>query len=117
MVTKHKIDGKKIEVNKTIIQKEIITEKANLDLVNAEMQLNIANTTIATVNTQIELAKKIYDNTVLQNQQGMANITDLLLADNSLRESQQNYIVALINLRRAELEYKRVTGNLIVNKK
>jgi OMF family outer membrane factor len=117
MVTKHKIDGKKIEVNRTIIQKEIVTEKANLDLVNAEMQLSIANTTIATVNTQIELAKKIYTNTVLQNQQGMANITDLLLADNSLRESQQNYIVALINLRRAELEYKRVTGNLIVNKK
>ena len=117
MVTKHKIDGKKIEVNKTIIQKEILTEKANLDLVNAEMQLSIANTTIATVNTQIELAKKIYNNTVLQNQQGMANITDLLLADNSLRESQQNYIVALINLRRAELEYKRVTGNLIANKK
>lgn len=117
MVTKHKIDGKKIEVNKTIIQKEIATEKANLDLVNAEMQLSVANTTIATVNTQIELAKKIYNNTVLQNQQGMANITDLLLADNSLREAQQNYIVALVNLRRAELEYKRVTGNLIANKK
>ncbi|MDO9256978.1 MAG: TolC family protein [Bacteroidales bacterium] len=117
MVTRHKIDGKKIEVNKTIIQKEIATEKANLDLVNAEMQLNIANTTIATVNTQIELAKKIYNNTVLQNQQGIANITDLLLADNSLREAQQNYIVALINLRRAELEYKKVTGNLITNRK
>ena len=117
MVTKHKIDGKEIEVNKTILQKEILTEKANLDLVNAEMQLSIANTTIATLNTQIELAKKIYNNTVLQNQQGMANITDLLLADNSLREAQQNYIVALINLRRAELEYKRVTGNLIANKK
>ena len=117
MVTRHKIDGKKIEVNKTIIQKEILTEKANLDLVNAEMQLNIANSTIATVNTQIVLAKKIYNNTVLHNQQGMANITDLLLADNSLRESQQNYIVALINLRRAELEYKRVTGNLITNSK
>ncbi|MFZ4547499.1 MAG: TolC family protein [Bacteroidales bacterium] len=117
MVTKHKIDGKKIEVNKTIIQKEIVTEKAHLDLVNAEMQFNLANTTIATVNTQIELAKKIYNNTVLQNQQGMATITDLLLADNSLHESQQNYIVALINFRRAELEYKRVTGNLIANKK
>lgn len=117
MITKHKIYGKKIEVNKTIIQKEILTEKANLDLVNAKMQFNLANTTIATVNTQIELAKKIYHNTVLQNQQGMANITDLLLADYSLRESQQNYIVALINLHRAELEYKRVTGNLITNSK
>jgi OMF family outer membrane factor len=53
---------------------------------------------------------------VLQNKQGMATITDLLLADNSLRESQQNYIVAMVNLRKAELEYKRVTGNLITIK-
>ncbi|KAF0202953.1 MAG: outer membrane efflux [Bacteroidetes bacterium] len=113
MITRHKIKGKKIEVNKTIIQKEIVTEKANLDRVNAEMEYNIANTTIATVSTQVNLAKKIYSNTVLQNQHGMANITDLLLADNALREAQQNYIVALINLRRAELEYKRVTGNLL----
>jgi len=113
MVTRHKIDGKKIEVNKTIIQKEIIAEKTNLDQINAKMQYNIATTTLATVKTQIELAEKIYDNTVLQNQQGMANITDLLLADNSLREAQQTYSVALINLRRAELEHKRVTGNLI----
>lgn len=113
MITQHKIKGKKIEVNKTIIQKEIVHEKANLDRVNAEMEYNIANTTIATVSTQVNLAKKIYNNTVLQNQHGMANITDLLLADNALREAQQNYIVALINLRRAELEYKRVTGNLL----
>jgi OMF family outer membrane factor len=35
------------------------------------------------------------------------------MADNALREAQQNYIVALIELRKAELEYKRVTGNLI----
>jgi len=112
MITRRKIDGKKIEVNKTIIQKELVAEKATLDKVNAEMQFNIANANIATVKTQIELAKKIYDNTLLQNEQGMATITDLLLADNSLREAQQNYIVSMVNLRKAELEYKRVTGNL-----
>jgi OMF family outer membrane factor len=116
MITRHKIDGKKKEVNKTIIQKEIVSEKVALDKVNAEMQFNIANANIANVKIQIELAKKIYDNTVLQNEQGLANITDLLLADNSLREAQQNYIVAMVNLRKAELEYKRVTGNLIAIK-
>jgi OMF family outer membrane factor len=80
------------------------------------MQYAIANQNIATFNYQIEFAKKIYTNTVLQNKQGLANITDLLLADNSLREAQQNYIVAMVNLRKAELEYKRVTGNLITIK-
>ncbi len=115
-ITKHKIVQKKIEIEKTNIQKELVTEKSKLDLINAEMQYALANQNIATVANQIKLAQKIYDNTVLQNQQGMANITDLLLADNSLREAQQNYIVTMVNLRKAELEYKRVTGNLITIK-
>lgn len=115
-VTRHKIVQKKIEIDKSSILKEQITEKTKLDRINAEMQYVLANKNIATVNVQIELAKKIYDNTVLQNKQGMASITDLLMADNALRESQQNYIVALINLCKAELEFKRVTGNLITVK-
>ena len=113
---RHKIVQKKIEIDKSSILKEQITEKTKLDRINAEMQYVLANKNIATVNVQIELAKKIYDNTVLQNKQGMASITDLLMADNALRESQQNYIVALINLCKAELEFKRVTGNLITVK-
>lgn len=115
-VTRHKIVQKKIEIEKTNIQKELVTEKSKLDLINAEMQYTLANQNIATVANQIKLAQKIYDNTVLQNQQGMANITDLLMADNALREAQQNYIVTMVNLRKAELEYKRVTGNLITIK-
>ena len=115
-ITKHKIVQKKIDIQKTNIQKELVSEKLKLDLINAEMQYALANQNITTIDNQIKLAKKIYTNTVLQNKQGVANITDLLLADNSLREAQQNYIVAMVNLRKAELEYKRVTGNLITIK-
>lgn len=112
-ITRHKIVQKKIEIEKTNIQRDQLTEKSNLELINARMQYSLANQNIALVNTQINLAKKIYRKTILQNGQGMATITDILLADNSLREIQQSYIIALINLRKAELEYKRVTGNLI----
>ena len=115
-ITNHKIVQKKIDIQKINIQKELVSEKSKLDLINAEMQYALANQNIATVDNQIKLAKKIYSNTVLQNKEGVANITDLLLADNSLREAQQNYIVAMVNIRKAELEYKRVTGNLITIK-
>lgn len=115
-ITKHKIVQKKIDIQKTTIQKDLVSEKSKLDLINAEMQYILANQNIATISDQVKLAKKIYNNTVLQNKLGMATITDLLLADNSLREAQQNYIVALVNLRKAELEYKRVTGNLLAIK-
>lgn len=113
--TKQKIAGKRIEIEKTKIQKELITEKASLDLINAEKQYTLAIRNIKVARSQIELAKKVYFNTVLQNRQGIATITDVLLADSALREAQQGYIVAIVNLRRAELEYKRVTGNLLSN--
>lgn len=115
-VTRHRIAQKKVELEKTIIQQELITEKNKLDQVNAAMQYEQANRNLVTSKMQIDLASGIYDNTVLQNEQGLANITDLLLADNALREAQQNYIETLINLRKAELELKRVTGNLITTK-
>ena len=115
-VTHHKIVQKKIEIEKTILQREQITEKSNLELINARMQYSLANQNITLVNTQVDLAKKIYRKTILQNGQGLATITDILLSDNSLRETQQSYIIALINLRKAELEYKRVTGTLISTK-
>jgi outer membrane protein TolC len=115
-ITRHKIVQKKIEIEKTNIQKELATEKSKLDLINSEIQYSLATRNIETVNMQIKLAKKIYNNTVMQNKHGVANITDLLLADNSLRDAQQSYIVALINLRKAELEHKRATGNLFTVK-
>lgn len=112
-VTRHRINQKKIDLNKAIIQKELTTEKSRLDVNNAAMQYSLTRETIGTARSQVQLASRIYENTVLQHSQGTASITDLLLADNALREAQQNYIVALIELRKAELEYKRVTGNLI----
>ncbi len=107
MVTRHKIDGKKIEVNKTIIQKEILTEKANLDLVNAEMQFNIANTTIATVSTQIELAKKIYHKPTAKSTRYGKHYRFVAGRQFTARSSAKLHC-GIKNLRRAELEYKRV---------
>ena len=71
-ITHHKIVSKKIEIEKSNIQKELITEKSKLDLKNVEMQYSLATKNISVVSSQIDLAKKIYDNTVLQNQQGVA---------------------------------------------
>lgn len=113
LITRHKIVQKKIEIDKTNIQKELIAEKSNLEITNTKLQNQVARKNIETITGQIELAKRIYNNTVLQHKQGIATITDLLMADNALREAQQNYILALINLRKAELEYKKVTGNLL----
>ena len=65
--------------------------------------------------SQIKLSQTVYEQTILQQKQGTANLTDILLADNSLRESQQNYLSAVIDYLKANLELKKLTGNFSNN--
>ena len=61
---------------------------------------------------QVVLAGSIYRQAVLQQQQGTASLTDVLLADNALREAQQEYLDAIIDFLRADLDLRKHTGNL-----
>ena len=111
-VTQHKINQQKIELNKSTLQQEIVIDKNRMEIENARKQYRAAKDFAITTLSQIKLANNIYSQTVLQNQLGVASLTDVLIANNSVRDAQQQYSSALINLFRAELEIKRVTGNL-----
>ena len=58
----------------------------------------------------------IYEQTIVQQKLGTATITDILLADNSLREAQQTYLSAVIDYLKADLELKKFTGNITSTK-
>ncbi len=111
-VTQHKINQQKIELQKATIQQEMAIDKNRMEIENARKQYQAAKDFASTTLSQIKLANNIYSQTVLQNQLGVASLTDVLIADNSVRDAQQQYTTALVNLFRAELEIKRVTGNL-----
>jgi OMF family outer membrane factor len=74
-----------------------------------------AQQTVENTLAQIKSSETVYNQVVLQQKQGTASLTDILLADNSLRESQQNYLSAVVEFLKAELELKKLTGNLSVN--
>lgn len=112
--TMHKIKGKEIEIEKATVKAEMLKAKYNVDRLNNVYQLNNAQKNIIMIQQQIEFAQTIYRKTLLQQKEGVAALTDVLLADNSVREAQQNYTIALITLRRAELEQQKLTGNLLI---
>jgi outer membrane protein TolC len=62
---------------------------------------------------QIDLAKSIYENTELQRQNEVSTLTDVLMADKALREAQQNYLAAIVDYLKAELQLKNLTGNIL----
>ena len=83
-----------------------------MEIENAARQKTIAQNTIINTENQIDLAQSIYEQTILQQKQGTASLTDVLLADNALREAQQHYLSAVIDYLKADLELKKVTGTI-----
>lgn len=109
-VTQRKINQKKLEISNNELQSKLISEKNTMEIENANRQRNTAQSTITNTENQIILAKDIYEKTILQQKQGTATLTDVLLADNALREAQQNYLSAVVDYLKADLEVKKLTG-------
>lgn len=111
-VTQRKISQKKLEVKNSELQIQIVTEQNAMQTINAKRQMTVAQKSIATNSSQIKLAQTIYEQTILQQKQGTASLTDVLLADTALREAQQNYLSAVVDYLKADLEIKKLTNQL-----
>ena len=112
MVTKRKIIQKEIELKNNQLQLDLLNEQNNIQIINAKKQRELALQTILNTSKQIKIAKSVYENTVMQQEQGLANITDVLMADSKLKQAQQDQITAIVNYLKADLELKKLTGNI-----
>jgi OMF family outer membrane factor len=111
-VTKRKINQKKIELQNSQLQIENVADKNNMLIENATRKRMVTQQTIKNTTSQINLAKNVYDEMILQQKEGTANLTEILLADNALREAQQSQVNAIIDYLKADLELKKLTGNI-----
>lgn len=114
-VTKRKINQKKIEIQNSDLQVDLVNDQNNMLIQNATQQRIVSLQTIKNTSGQINLATTIYDQMLLQQKEGIASLTEILLADNALREAQQAYLSAIIDYLKADLEIKKLTGNISIN--
>ena len=115
-VIERKINQKTLELKNNELQMGLINEQNYLQVENAKLQRKTAKNTVETLTEQIQLAQIIYEQTIVQQKLGTATLTDILLADNSLREAQQTYLSAVIDYLKADLELKKFTGNISLTK-
>ena len=111
-VTYRKMNQKKIEIQNSQLQISLVTDQNNMLIENTNRSRTVTQKTIANTLSQIDLARTVYEQSILQQKEGIANLTDVLLADNALREAQQNNLSAIIEYLKADLELKKLTGNI-----
>jgi OMF family outer membrane factor len=112
-ITAKKIKQKELELTNASIQKSLIQDQNLVQYQAALLQRETSQNQILTTQSQIKLAESIYAKTLLQQQEGLATLTDILLADNALRDAQQHYLNALVDYLKATLDLKKSSGTLL----
>lgn len=110
---KHKIKQKKIEKETTDLQLSLLQDKNSIEITNTKLQIDVAQATIINSKAQIDLAQKVYNSVLLQHKEDIVSLTDVLIADNNLRQEQQNYLTAIIDYLKADITLKKLTGNIL----
>ncbi|UHG94715.1 TolC family protein [Spirosoma oryzicola] len=109
-IAQYRSEGQRIN-----LQQKQLNESIAMDIATATNQIAVQQRNLQTTQSQVGLAKKVYTQTQLQLKEGVADLTQLIQAENALRESQNNYLTALVRLRTAELDLNKATGNLLKN--
>jgi OMF family outer membrane factor len=112
----YKVFQKREEIKQNTTRLELLNDKQNVQIENAQMQYEVASSNLLNAKSQLALAETIYSKTLIQQKEGVASLTDVLLSDNTQKEAQQNYLSALVDVMKADLELKKVSGNILNTK-
>ncbi|MBB6002863.1 TolC family protein [Arcicella rosea] len=110
---KSKLVQQKIESQKLSIQSDQTKENISMDIANARTKFYVEQRNLTTSREQVALAEKVYTQTQLQFKEGTTALTEVIQAENAVQDAQNNYLNTLINLRAAELNWKKASGTII----
>ena len=110
--TKARVEMAQIELDKLDVS--IKDTKLGLDLSYQNAKSQIENSLLALENQKanVSLAETVTSNTKHNYQYGLANLTELLEAENALVEAKNNYSNAILEYKIAEIQYYKAKGEI-----
>lgn len=110
--TRARVRMAQIDIDKNKVDRDDTKLALDLAYKNARTQIENSIITIANQKENVTLAQEVLNNTQNNYQQGLASLTDLLDAENSLIQSQNNYSSALLEYKLAEIQLTKSKGEL-----
>lgn len=109
---KHQSQQLRIQQEQLALDRINLTNNIRMQFDNANQTLQQNRRLVIAQKQNIELAASLYEVTKLSYQEGVAPLTELLNAENSLNEAQTQYLNAMLNLKLAELDHMDTSGQL-----
>jgi OMF family outer membrane factor len=114
MVTKRKVISKQLEIDASALQIELMQDQTEVNIENALKEKDNAYRSMKLVEDQLKLAELIYDQTILQHQEGIVSLTDVIMSENEVNKAQMEYLATIIEYLKADLKLKKESGNLLI---
>lgn len=112
-LAKHRrISQAKIQLQQTELDEKYLRSNVRFQNTNALNKLTIHQNAVSVQEENMKLAEEVYAITNTQYQGGVVPLTELLNAETSLKEAQTNYLKTLVQLKIAELELMKSSGNI-----
>jgi outer membrane protein len=108
----YQVKQTKLQIQQSDLDEQNLTESLKMQRTNANNALTTNRLAMESQQRNVELARKVYETTQAQYVGGIATMTDIVNAETSMREAQTNYLRALVQVKLAELDLIKTTGNI-----
>jgi outer membrane protein TolC len=88
------------------------SQNIDMNYRNAQQQLGVSRKSVSAQSENLQLAEKVYSQTLLLYQEGMVGMTDLLETESSLSEAKTTYTAELIRYKKTEIDLLKAGGRL-----
>jgi len=102
----------RIQSEKLTNQLELMDQQLAMASENAKKQVEIQINSLMISKEQLNLSENIYKQVEASFKEGIVSSNDIIKAENDLNQSQTNVISSYVQLRQAELDLLKTTGNL-----
>lgn len=107
-----KIQQSNIRIKQLALTEENTKAQFEMEYSNAVNQLRNRQSIVKKQEANMALANEVYRTTQEQLAQGVASLSDILNAENSLKQAQTGYLQSLIQVKVSELAYLKANGDL-----
>ncbi|GGF22447.1 TolC family protein [Echinicola rosea] len=109
---KHKIAQARVEGQKIKYDQYMAEQNAEAEYLNAVKKLNNSIKSLKAQESNLELSEDVFKQTGQLYREGLSPLTDLLDAETSLRQARSSYYRQVINVKTAEADLYKSTGQI-----
>jgi outer membrane protein len=105
-----KVKQKDNDLRKAKNSYELLRQSAERDLTDAKNNVLSASNTFENARRNLQLAQEVLQSSTTEYQNGLISLSDVLQIQNELTQARNTYSTALINMKLADIEWRKSVG-------